>query len=154
MSKGAKFVPMSQQNVFTANTVAPQQAQFGQPQTQNAFGGGGGFGNTASSSNSGLFGGTSNRVTFGAPSSAEFGISTTPPPLRHVPGDTFDPRIFGEPAPETHSADEEDSFEQIGEPATLLEPTTVVSESPLAISYAVEGKSTIPSDGVSSVEHG
>jgi hypothetical protein len=153
MSKGVRFAPTAQYRVFATNNVAPQQALFGQPQTQGGFGNSGAFGSAAPPSNTGLFGGASNRVAFGGPpnsTSPIYGASTTPPPLRHVPGgDGFESRPFGEPAPESHSADEEDSFERIGEPATLLEPTTVVSESPLAISYAVEGKSTIPSDGVS-----
>jgi hypothetical protein len=49
----------------------------------------------------------------------------------------------------TEHPEEEEAFEQVGGPAAFLEPTTVVSESPLAISYAVDSKSTIPSDGVS-----
>jgi uncharacterized protein (TIGR02231 family) len=44
--------------------------------------------------------------------------------------------------------DGEDNFEDVVIPGPFSEPTTVVSESPLAISYAVEGKSSIPSDGV------
>ena len=57
------------------------------------------------------------------------------------------------PYPETDygavdQVEEEEAFEKVGGPAAFLEPATVVSESPLAISYAVDGKSTIPSDGV------
>lgn len=42
--------------------------------------------------------------------------------------------------------EEEESFEEVVTPSS--EPTTIVTESPLSISYAVEGQSTIPSDGV------
>ena len=40
------------------------------------------------------------------------------------------------------------SFEEIAIPSAFAEPTTVITETPLAISYSVEGESTIPSDGV------
>jgi hypothetical protein len=51
-------------------------------------------------------------------------------------------------AAQTTAADDVIStFEEITCP-TSSEPTTVVTESPLSVSYAVEGESTIPSDGV------
>jgi hypothetical protein len=40
------------------------------------------------------------------------------------------------------------SFEEVSIPSAIVEPTTVITETPLAISYSVEGESTIPSDGV------
>lgn len=51
------------------------------------------------------------------------------------------------PPPERASEDVEE-FEEIELPKTISEPTTVVMESPMAISFAVHGESTIPSDGV------
>lgn len=41
-----------------------------------------------------------------------------------------------------------DDFEEITPLGALTEPTTVVSESPLSMTYTVDGKSTIPSDGI------
>ena len=159
MAKGGLFGPQQQaqmaqipqqqqQSSFVAN-IAPRQTLFGE--SQNHFGGVGGG---AFPTNTGLFGSNmssnalyaSSNVGFGT--SAGFGPSTTPPPLRHLPGDSSD-ALYGDTVPEPISTEEEDAFEKIGEPAAILEPTTVVSESPLAISFAVEGKSTIPSDGVS-----
>ncbi|PPQ84015.1 hypothetical protein CVT25_000561 [Psilocybe cyanescens] len=42
----------------------------------------------------------------------------------------------------------EDEYEEVGGPGAIAEPTTVVSETPVAISFSVHGESTIPSDGV------
>ncbi|KAH9481857.1 Protein F37C4.5 [Psilocybe cubensis] len=39
-------------------------------------------------------------------------------------------------------------FEEVASPGAILEPTTVVSETPVAVSFCVHGESTIPSDGV------
>ena len=44
--------------------------------------------------------------------------------------------------------DDDDDFEDLEGPGAITEPTTVVSETPMAISFSVHGKSTIPSDGV------
>lgn len=54
---------------------------------------------------------------------------------------------FGSAAGEHEQAD--DLFEEVASPGAFSEPTTTVSETPLAISYSVEGQSTVPSDGVS-----
>jgi len=45
---------------------------------------------------------------------------------------------------------DEDDFEDVSSPGTTagVEPTTVVSETPIAISFSVHGESTIPSDDV------
>jgi hypothetical protein len=48
---------------------------------------------------------------------------------------------------EKHPEGDEPSFEEVVVPGPFSEPTTIVRESPLATSYSVEGKSTIPSDG-------
>ncbi|KAJ7471038.1 hypothetical protein FB451DRAFT_1090666 [Mycena latifolia] len=50
------------------------------------------------------------------------------------------------PAPPPDSQDGED-FEEIAIPDVQAGPTTIVTETPLAISYAVEGATTVPSDG-------
>lgn len=49
---------------------------------------------------------------------------------------------------EAEETEEEAEFEDIALPSSLTEPMTVVTETPLAISYSVHGKSTIPSDGI------
>jgi len=50
---------------------------------------------------------------------------------------------------EEHPLPDEDDFEDISSPGTTgVEPTTVVSETPIAISFSVHGESTIPSDDV------
>ena len=49
-----------------------------------------------------------------------------------------------EPAP----LPEEDDFEEVDGRPAITEPTTVVSETPMAISFTVHGESTIPSDEV------
>ncbi|KAJ6578075.1 hypothetical protein B0H19DRAFT_1122296 [Mycena capillaripes] len=42
---------------------------------------------------------------------------------------------------------ETEDFEDIAIPGAMSGPTTIVTETPLAISYAVEGATTVPSDG-------
>ncbi|EDR08579.1 uncharacterized protein LACBIDRAFT_296878 [Laccaria bicolor S238N-H82] len=50
---------------------------------------------------------------------------------------------------EGHPLPDEDDFENVASPNTTgVEPTTVVAETPIAISYSVQGESTIPSDDV------
>ena len=44
--------------------------------------------------------------------------------------------------------EDDDDFEDLEGPGAITEPTTVVSETPMAISFSVHGESTIPSDGV------
>lgn len=65
----------------------------------------------------------------------------------------FGSGLFGAAAlPPDAAASREDSdpdqFEEIELPNTISEPTTVVTETPMAISFSVHGESTIPSDGV------
>ncbi|KAJ6577798.1 hypothetical protein B0H19DRAFT_1218221 [Mycena capillaripes] len=50
-------------------------------------------------------------------------------------------------ASEARAVDENEDFEDIAIPGALSGPTTIVTETPLAISYAVEGATTVPSDG-------
>ena len=48
-----------------------------------------------------------------------------------------------------HPLPDEDDFEDVSSPSTTgVEPTTIVAETPIAISYSVHGESTIPSDDV------
>lgn len=54
---------------------------------------------------------------------------------------------FGSSAPEPQE-EEDEVFEEVINPSSPFEPTTVVTESPLSVSYSVEGASTIPSDGI------
>ncbi|KAF9525788.1 hypothetical protein CPB83DRAFT_858888 [Crepidotus variabilis] len=42
----------------------------------------------------------------------------------------------------------EDDFEEISGPEPIAEPATVISETPIAVSFSVQGESTIPSDGI------
>lgn len=65
-----------------------------------------------------------------------------------------DPALMQEYARELSNAyvlslpEDEDDFEDLEGPGAITEPTTVVSETPMAISFSVHGESTIPSDGV------
>lgn len=105
----------------SAPAPPPAPQLFGQPQ-QNAAGI---FGAPAVASSAG--------PAFGAaPSGASgfFGSQSAPAPP---------------PAPQDDSFS---SFEEVTVPGPLSEPTTIVTESPLSVSYGVEGESTIPSDGV------
>ncbi|KAF7984409.1 hypothetical protein HWV62_14456 [Athelia sp. TMB] len=127
-------------NVFGQTaTLQPQQqvgALFGAPQQsqqQQQFQqqGGGIFGAPQQNpSSSGLFGvpHLAASTGFGA-----FGAASASQPAT----DAF---------PAATDYTEEEGFEEISAPTA--EPTTTVTESPLSISYAVEGQSTIPSDGV------
>lgn len=75
------------------------------------------------------------QLVFGAPApqKSAFGSPSTPTPP---------------PQNSESNVAEESGFEEIAIPGPFSEPTTVVSETPLAISYAVEGKSTVPTDGI------
>jgi uncharacterized protein (TIGR02231 family) len=56
---------------------------------------------------------------------------------------------FGTPELEALSDSEvEETFEQVETPGVAEKPKTVVSESPLSMTYSVQGKSSIPSDGI------
>ncbi|KAF7335447.1 hypothetical protein MVEN_02198000 [Mycena venus] len=56
-------------------------------------------------------------------------------------------RTLDKPAPAGSLDSEADDFEDIAVPNAMAGPTTIVTETPLAISYAVEGATTVPSDG-------
>lgn len=115
----------------TQSQSQPQQAQtsglFGQPQQQQQAGGG-------------LFGGGSSfgAQTFGGGSSA------------------FSSEPFGAPQQAAPQSDLTEDFEEINISAAgtatgdvpLSQTLTVVTETPVAISYSVEGRVSIPSDGV------
>jgi hypothetical protein len=121
-----------------------------------AVGGGGGGLFGAPASTGGLFGSASSPSSAfggGTTSSGAFGGGTTSSGTFGGSGGLFG--ASASPAEGTHAAPapppEDDgfsTFEEITEPGPFSEPTTVVTESPLSVSYAVEGKSTIPSDGV------
>ncbi|KAF8151052.1 hypothetical protein B0H34DRAFT_731173 [Crassisporium funariophilum] len=44
--------------------------------------------------------------------------------------------------------EEDDEYEELDTPGAITEPTTIVTETPMAMSFSVHGESTIPSDGV------
>lgn len=54
----------------------------------------------------------------------------------------------GPPPASAHPASDDQDFEDISTPVPITEPQTVVTETPVAISYSVHGKTTIPSDGI------
>ena len=96
---------------------------------------------------------------FGAPAAPGglFGATTQqampPPPTRPAaaPGQCRRLRGASDTAPTEDLLDvESDGDEDMGADlmTTLGEPTTVVHESPLALTYHVEGASGVPSDGV------
>lgn len=86
----------------------------------------------AAPSGGGLFGGGGGGL-FGTSTAAAPAAAPPPPPA---------------PAPSVPQDDNFSSFEEVTAPGALSEPTTIVTESPLSVSYSVEGESTIPSDGV------
>jgi hypothetical protein len=129
-----------------------QQSLFGQLAPPAPAAGFGAFG--VPSTPSGLFGVTpasAGGALFGvAPHSNAFGGGTTS-------GGAFGSSSFGAsiPTAAVHAAvvpqpedDTASSFEEITSPGPFSEPTTIVTESPLSATYAVEGESTIPSDGI------
>ncbi|KAF8963135.1 hypothetical protein BDZ97DRAFT_1821922 [Flammula alnicola] len=163
-------VNQSQKPVFgssTGNSQAPVQS-FGQQNAQafaseSVFGGGGG-GAPLSIRNAPvqpvLFGDATPTVFGAAPSASAFGSSTAAPvvhssnsvfALPQVP--VIDPSL-GAYQPELSSAyaapleESVDDVKQDGAPGEITEPTTIVKETPLSMSFAVCGQSTIPSDGL------
>jgi hypothetical protein len=146
------FGQMPQTNVFGQGRPMPfgqQQAPaagsglFGQQQAPAA--GGGLFGSTQQQQQS-LFGQLPQQQQQQQPSifassaslpqqSGLFGSTQTQayPPPQPVPAGDLDPEV--------------EDFEDIAIPGALAGPTTIVTETPLAISYAVEGATTVPSDG-------
>ncbi|KAF9459033.1 hypothetical protein BDZ94DRAFT_1269216 [Collybia nuda] len=84
---------------------------------------------------------------FQGPIQQSFG---TPASMAHrsAHGFTFPPSTL-QPQPAQESAPEYVmDFENIAAPGPITEPMTVVTETPIAISYSVHGNSTIPSDGI------
>ncbi|KAJ6492563.1 hypothetical protein C8R47DRAFT_1013238, partial [Mycena vitilis] len=79
---------------------------------------------------------------FGAqPASGLFGSPPTQPQPQPISENPPPPVDQPEPLLDV------DDFEDIAIPGALAGPTTIVTETPLAISYAVEGATTVPSDG-------
>lgn len=110
-----------------------QGAQFG------GFGGGtfGAFGASAPGAPQGLL--ASSSLFGSAPALAPPDLPVDPALLQQ-----YETERLRAPLPE----DDDDDFEDLEVPGTITEPTTVVSETPMAISFTVHGESTIPSDGV------
>jgi hypothetical protein len=126
---------------------APQQQQ--QQQQQSLFGpGNSGFGAYAS------FDHSAPAASFGSAPAASFGHSAgalfgSAAPPQEAPNSLLGHATSGQPGP---SAD--DGWQSVdvetaaNDPTPIAEPTTVVHESPLALTYRVEGASRVPSDGV------
>ncbi|KAF7291781.1 hypothetical protein HMN09_01237900 [Mycena chlorophos] len=158
--RAVKIRPNQQRKMFFNNNNAsntnslfgqPQQQQrpppglFGQPNAQPATGGlfgsapapgFGAFGGTTTTMPATtLFGGTTPAV----PAAATFG-GGAPTILAAMPATT----ALEAPTQEPSSSEE---FEEIAIPTAQAGPTTIVTETPLAVSYSVEGKTTVPSDG-------
>ena len=118
---------------FGASQVPQQQQQ--QQQQRSLFG----------ASNSGFGQSAFTQSAFGQSAPAAlFGSSAQPTQSLEVP------KLFSMPGP---SADEgwqavDDADVTGDEPALITVPSTVVHESPLALTYRVEGASRVPSDGV------
>jgi hypothetical protein len=87
-------------------------------------------------------------------SSGLFGAPAVSAPALAPAEVSVDPALMQEYARELSLAnalalpEEDDDFEDLEGPGAITEPTTVVSETPMAISFSVHGESTIPSDGV------
>lgn len=120
-----------------ARSNAPQPQLFGQ--TSNIFG----QGSVAPQApNSGLFGAAPQ-----APGSGLFGSAPQP----HQGANAFGGR--GNVEPGSRSEAELEEYVDINPsgddiPSEPSKPTTVASESPLSISFAIEGQTTIPTDGL------
>ncbi|KDR78599.1 hypothetical protein GALMADRAFT_244048 [Galerina marginata CBS 339.88] len=151
---------------FGAPNVQPSTNLFGAPPAQStAFGGGGGggfsgFGAPAAQASTSLFGAAPAHSTIGTGlfgttvplgGAPAFGFGPAPAPV------TVDPVLIAQYEAELAAAeamplpeDDDDlgGFEAVDGPANITEPTTVVSETPIAVSFSVHGESTIPSDGV------
>jgi hypothetical protein len=147
--------PQIQQHQVNVRFGQQAQQQPPPPPPPPGVGGFGAFQNTSS----GLFGTAqpqpaSNVFGVAQPQNTGFGSSAPQPVTRGLFGSapvqasnsTFGSAPPAEPV--THVEEDEDTFEDVVVEGPFSEATTVVSESPLAIAYAVEGKSTIPSDGV------
>ncbi|KIM77452.1 hypothetical protein PILCRDRAFT_12084 [Piloderma croceum F 1598] len=131
-----------QQSLFSQLATPPAPAAgfgaFGAPPASSGL-----FGVTPASAGGALFGGAPYSNAFGGGSTSggafggsSFGASIPPTAAVHA-------AVLSQPEDDTLS-----SFEEITSPGPFSEPTTIVTESPLSATYAVEGESTIPSDGV------
>jgi hypothetical protein len=125
--------------------VQPQQMQPQQMQQQRPVSL---FGSTASAP-------APQQTGFGATQPfGSFGAFAVPAPALAPPDVSVDPALMQEYARELSLTnalplpEEDDDFEDLEGPGAITEPTTVVSETPMAISFSVHGESTIPSDGV------
>ncbi|KAJ6615886.1 hypothetical protein B0H10DRAFT_2435257 [Mycena sp. CBHHK59/15] len=125
----------------------PQQQQQLQQQAP-LFGTSQQSGSVQPQQNSSIFGAPQqNTSLFGAPQQSG-GVQ------QQQQGTTSFVGLFGTatPAPSLPEASDEqeqaEDFEEIAIPGAQAGPTTIVTETPLAISYAVEGATTVPSDGM------
>ena len=112
-------------DLFRAPIGFGASSSFGSGPSPSGLFGGSSFGTAATYANN-AFGGAASTFGTSAPSAEVSHAATAPPPEDDVLS----------------------AFEEITGPGPFSEPATVVTESPLSVSYAVEGKSTIPSDGV------
>jgi uncharacterized protein (TIGR02231 family) len=125
----------------------PPQVAFGSaPAAPSAFGQGTMFSQaqptqpTQSQNTFGLFG-----------SSAQTTQPVPPPPQLPLFGSTHDPNreiTRSIPVDEWQDIEEEDAIADEEQTNVIGEPTSVVHESPLSLTYHVEGASGVPSDGV------
>ena len=120
----SSFAPPAQSLFGSTSTQQPTPAFWTNNQATSSFGGFGGFGNTS---------------TGGA-----FGTRPTEPSPVSTDGTAANRNTDADKVSTLH--DNED-FEEIEGPSSLTDPTTVVFETPIAISFTVHGQSTIPSDG-------
>ncbi|KAK7055911.1 hypothetical protein R3P38DRAFT_2849558 [Favolaschia claudopus] len=148
---GQKGAPLNNNTNMFSNNVFGQHMQLQQQQMQQQQQQVTAFGSVSQpqASTFGAFGSSSQpqapqQSIFGASAQTQaprfggtlFGVS----PAQPVTTDALAP---GAEAPELDSED----FEDIAVPNAMAGPTTIVTETPLAISYAVEGATTVPSDG-------
>ena len=141
-----------QQNVFgatrflggfgaSAASIPPARpGVFGATQSFTGFGGSAA---TVQPAQQGLFGAAQSSSGFGAPAVSAAEVPVDPALIEeHVQHELSKAKAYSLQVPE------DDDFEDLEGPCAITEPTTVVSETPMAISFSVHGESTIPSDGV------
>jgi uncharacterized protein (TIGR02231 family) len=91
-------------------------------------------------------------VIAGPAAAGDLHRSAPPPVLLHPPQASYVGADFATAAPDgwldVDASDASDALEEEALTTALGEPTTVVHESPLALTYHVEGASGVPSDGV------
>ncbi|KAJ7199003.1 hypothetical protein GGX14DRAFT_664691 [Mycena pura] len=81
----------------------------------------------------------------GAPQQPIGFAASSDAPFATGPATGHEQELPSEPQDAASGADEE--FEEIAIPGAQSGPTTIVTETPLAVSYAVDGATTVPSDG-------